>query len=141
MVWRRFGPLREALDNPGVDPRLASKSLAASRMPRVLAEVFQSFLSSRFCNLPPSPVPPTKEDPQRDPATESVQMTYDPKESIDWRNPKCTVARHFSVQEVTQSYARRIPDAGSKIEANILRLASELDDVREAWGSPIGVTS
>ena len=34
---------REALDNPGVDPRLISKSLAASRMLRVLVEVFQSF--------------------------------------------------------------------------------------------------
>ena len=33
----------EALDNPGVDPRLTSKSLAASRMLRVLVEVFQSF--------------------------------------------------------------------------------------------------
>jgi hypothetical protein len=43
-----------ALDNPGVDPRLTSKSLAASRMLRVLVEVFQSFLkflwsSSRMC--------------------------------------------------------------------------------------------
>jgi hypothetical protein len=36
--------LREALDNPGVDPRLTSKSLAASRMLRALVEVFQSFL-------------------------------------------------------------------------------------------------
>jgi hypothetical protein len=37
--------VREALDNPGVAPRLTSKSLAASRMLRVLVEVFQSFLS------------------------------------------------------------------------------------------------
>jgi hypothetical protein len=39
--------LREALDNPGVDPRLTSKSLAASRMLRVLVEVFQGFLELR----------------------------------------------------------------------------------------------
>jgi hypothetical protein len=36
--------VREALDNPGVDPRLTSKPPAASRMLRVLVEVFQSFL-------------------------------------------------------------------------------------------------
>jgi hypothetical protein len=36
--------LREPLDNPGVGPRLSSKSLAASKMLRVLVEVFQSFL-------------------------------------------------------------------------------------------------
>jgi hypothetical protein len=35
--------LREPLDNPGVGPRLSSKSLAASKMLRVLVEVFQSF--------------------------------------------------------------------------------------------------
>jgi hypothetical protein len=37
------GRPKEALDNPGVAPRLTSKSLAASRMLRVLVEVFQSF--------------------------------------------------------------------------------------------------
>jgi hypothetical protein len=36
-------PTKEALDNPGVGPRLTSKSPAASRMLRVLVEVFQSF--------------------------------------------------------------------------------------------------
>ena len=41
--YRRASFAKEALDNPGVDPRLTSKSLAASRMLRVLVEVFQSF--------------------------------------------------------------------------------------------------
>jgi hypothetical protein len=36
--------IKEALDNPGVDPRLTSKSLAASRMLRVLMEVFRASL-------------------------------------------------------------------------------------------------
>ena len=51
---RRLRPccLREALDNPGVDPRLTSKTLAASRMFRVLVEVFPSFFS-----LAPQAVP------------------------------------------------------------------------------------
>ena len=43
--------VREALDNPGVDPRLTSKSLAASRMLRVLVEVFQSFLSGGLVSV------------------------------------------------------------------------------------------
>jgi hypothetical protein len=47
------GIVREALDNPGVDPRLTSKSLAASRMLRVLVEVFQSFLSLQSFSLQP----------------------------------------------------------------------------------------
>lgn len=84
---------------------------------------------------------PTVEEPQRTPPTESVRAAFDPKAPIDWHNPKCKVSRYFSVQEVTQGDTRRIPEAGSDIEANILRLAKELDAIREAWGSPIGVTS
>ena len=80
-------------------------------------------------------------EPQREPPGESVRQAFDPKEPIDWRNPKCKISRYFSVQEVTQGDFRRIPEAGSPIEANILRLAIELDQVREAWQSPIGVTS
>jgi peptidoglycan L-alanyl-D-glutamate endopeptidase CwlK len=72
---------------------------------------------------------------------ESVRAPFDPSAPIDWKNPKCKVSRYFTVGEVTQGDPRRIPAKGSTVEANILRLAAELDKVREAWGTPIGVTS
>jgi putative chitinase len=74
-------------------------------------------------------------------ASESVRTEFDPSEPIDWQNPRCKVSRYFTVAEVTQGKSNRIPARGSQEEANILRLAKELDKVREAWGSPIGVTS
>ena len=60
---------------------------------------------------------------------------------IDWSNPRARVSKYFTVSEVTNLDDRRIPESGSKVEANILALATELDAVREAYGSPIGVTS
>ena len=74
-------------------------------------------------------------------AAESVRTEFDPSAPIDWHNPRCKVSRYFTVAEVTQGKSNRIPERGSQEEANILRLAKELDVVREAWGSPIGVTS
>jgi peptidoglycan L-alanyl-D-glutamate endopeptidase CwlK len=73
--------------------------------------------------------------------SESVRARFDPSAPIDWKNPQFKVSRFFTVGEVTKSDPRRIPPKGSAIETNILRLARELDEVREAWGSPIGVTS
>ncbi|MFM8277252.1 MAG: hypothetical protein ACKN89_09780 [Cyanobium sp.] len=49
----------EPLDNPGVGPRLTSKSLAASWMPKLLAEVFQSLLSG--IAMRESPMEPYKD--------------------------------------------------------------------------------
>jgi|688.fasta_scaffold195435_3 hypothetical protein len=60
---------------------------------------------------------------------------------INWRNPNMKISRYFSVGEVTKNDANRIPIAGSDIEANILRLARELDKIRNDWGSGIIVTS
>lgn len=60
---------------------------------------------------------------------------------IDWNDPAAKVSKHFRVAEVTQNDPRRRPAPGSQIEANILRLAAELDKVRDAWGSGIIVTS
>jgi GH24 family phage-related lysozyme (muramidase)/uncharacterized protein YcbK (DUF882 family) len=62
------------------------------------------------------------------------------KESIDWNNPDSKVSKYFTVKEVTQRDNRRIPKDPVVI-ANILKLAVELDKVREKWGKPIGVTS
>jgi hypothetical protein len=61
--------------------------------------------------------------------------------TIDWQNPNCYVSKHFTVGEVTQRDDRRIPERGSAEEASILLLASELDRLRDDWGSAIGVTS
>ena len=62
-------------------------------------------------------------------------------QTIDWNNPSASVSKHFTVGEVTQNDDRRIPTVGSDEEAAILKLAVELDKIREAWGSAIGVTS
>jgi uncharacterized protein YcbK (DUF882 family) len=60
---------------------------------------------------------------------------------IDWNNPNAKVSNFFTVGEVTQGDRRRIPTAGSQVEKNIIRLAAELDKIRQKWGRPIGVTS
>lgn len=61
-------------------------------------------------------------------------------ELIDWNNPTCKISKYFTVREVTQGDKRRIPVI-KKIQDNIIKLAFELDRVREAWGDPIVVTS
>lgn len=60
---------------------------------------------------------------------------------IDWKNPRCYISQYFTVLEVTQGDRRRTPIKGSQNERNILALAKQLDLVRAAWGSAIGVTS
>jgi putative chitinase len=62
------------------------------------------------------------------------------QEAIDWRNEKQKISEYFTVGEVTKGDPRRIP-SDPKVIKNILSLARELDKVREAWGSPIRVTS
>lgn len=59
---------------------------------------------------------------------------------IDWKDFNCKVSDYFSVKEVTHNDKRRIPQSDS-IKQNIILLANELDNVRSAWGKPIGVTS
>lgn len=72
-------------------------------------------------------------------ADESVREAYTGK--IDWSNPRCYVSEYFTVAEVTQCDRRRIPKADSTAAQNILKIAKQLDKVREAWGHPLGVTS
>ena len=72
-------------------------------------------------------------------AKESVR-SFNAKE-IDWKDFNSYVSKYFTVQEVTRGDRRRIPSAGSVAMANILKLAKELDKVRESWGYPLGVTS
>jgi len=61
--------------------------------------------------------------------------------AIDWNNPNQRVSQYFTVREVTLDDARRKPDPGSTQEKNILKLAAELDKIRDAWGSGIQITS
>ncbi|CAO5072824.1 Peptidase M15A C-terminal domain-containing protein [Microcystis aeruginosa] len=65
-------------------------------------------------------------------------MTYT---KIDWNNPKAKISKYFTVWEVTKNDPRRVPQVGSEVEREILKLAGELDKIREEWGYPILVTS
>lgn len=60
--------------------------------------------------------------------------------SINWRDGKQKISKYFTVVEVTQNDSRRIP-SDPKIISNILSLAKQLDQIREDWGRPLGVTS
>lgn len=59
---------------------------------------------------------------------------------IDWSNFDSPVSVYFTVREVTNRDCTRIP-TDATIRSNIIRLAKELDKIREQWGSAIGVTS
>lgn len=60
--------------------------------------------------------------------------------NIDWRNPSQKISKYFTVREVTKGELARVPTDKTVIN-NILKLATKLDDIREQWGKPIGVTS
>lgn len=60
--------------------------------------------------------------------------------AVNWNDPESPVSQYFKVVEVTQGDPRRIP-TDPDIQANILELAKELDEIRDAWGSAIGVNS
>lgn len=59
---------------------------------------------------------------------------------IDWTDMTSKVSKYFTVREVTKGQAARIPTS-KVIQDNIVRLAKELDKIREEWGKPIIVTS
>lgn len=61
-------------------------------------------------------------------------------QSVNWTNFNARVSRYFTVQEVTNHDTRRFPQRDD-IKQNIFTLAQKLDELREAWGSPILVTS
>lgn len=64
---------------------------------------------------------------------------YELKE-VDWYNFKCPVSKYFCVGEVSHfSQERIVTDDNHK--HNVIKLARQLDIVREKWGKPIGVTS
>lgn len=61
-------------------------------------------------------------------------------QSINWNDFQAKVSKYFSVGEVAHQDRRRIP-TDNTIKQNVFTLAQELDKVREAWGSPLIVTS
>ncbi len=73
-------------------------------------------------------------------ATEATRSGYDPGKSVVWRDFNCKISKHFTVGELLRYDPNRIPsDEG--IKQNIIAIAKEADKIREAWGSPIGVSS
>lgn len=67
------------------------------------------------------------------------QSKFDPTAPIDWHNNNAKISEYFTVGEVTQRDSQRIPEG--QVIQNVLKLALELDKIREAWGHPLGVTS
>ena len=59
---------------------------------------------------------------------------------INWNDPSCKISKYFSVGEVTNHDPVRKPRS-KKIEENAIALSHHLDQIREDWGKPIGVTS
>lgn len=60
--------------------------------------------------------------------------------TVNWNDFKCPISKYFIVGEATHHDKKRIP-TDNNVKSNILKLAKELDKVREAWGGAIGVTS
>ncbi|MDX2271027.1 MAG: D-Ala-D-Ala carboxypeptidase family metallohydrolase [Cyanobacteriota bacterium] len=58
----------------------------------------------------------------------------------DWNNPAARLSTYFRVGEMTLGDPRRIP-LDPVVKARIVRFAQELNKVRAAWGSGLGVTS
>jgi hypothetical protein len=61
--------------------------------------------------------------------------------SVDWADFGCLVTPNLTVGEVLQWDKRRIPGPNSSVRARLLRTAAAFQQVREAWGQPLGVTS
>lgn len=59
---------------------------------------------------------------------------------IDWTKMNCAISKWFVVGEVFNGEQQRITEAPS-ITKSIWIMANELDKIRTAWGSGIGVTS
>lgn len=60
---------------------------------------------------------------------------------INWHNSNAYISKYFQVWECTRGDTRRIPAPGSVEESNILKIAAELDKIREEWGEALVVTS
>jgi N-acetylmuramoyl-L-alanine amidase len=71
----------------------------------------------------------------------SKAATESTPHDVDWAVDSCKISKYFTVLDATKGEDERRPRAGSVEATNILRLAAELDKLREAWGSGICVSS
>ena len=60
---------------------------------------------------------------------------------INWSDPNIYISKYFRTLEVTKNDRNRFPKPNSNEEKDILKLAAELDKLREDWGSALIVTS
>jgi len=60
---------------------------------------------------------------------------------IDWSDFESRVTLNLTVGEVLQRDRRRIPPAGAAVRSRLLATAREFQQVRDAWGRPLGLTS
>lgn len=74
------------------------------------------------------------------PATESTPKVFD-ADDINWSEVSDPISKYFTVGEATKGEPARTPKKGSIEANNILKLAAQLDNLREAYGKPIKVTS
>ncbi|MEM9214013.1 MAG: D-Ala-D-Ala carboxypeptidase family metallohydrolase [Cyanobacteria bacterium P01_F01_bin.150] len=61
-------------------------------------------------------------------------------DTVDWNNFAAPVSKYFTVGEVMNMSKARMPKA-IEVKRNIIKIARAVDQVREEWGGPLGVTS
>lgn len=60
---------------------------------------------------------------------------------VDWSDFNCLVTPNLTVGEVLQWDRRRTPGPDSAVRSRLLETAAEFQRIRDAWGTPLGVTS
>jgi putative chitinase len=83
--------------------------------------------------------------PQQNAPKQDSPQQEDPKNkvnagSINWNDTGAKISNYFTVGEVTKGDPKRIPK-DPNMAKRIVDFAQELDRVRDAWGSGLGVTS
>ncbi|MGB3616000.1 MAG: D-Ala-D-Ala carboxypeptidase family metallohydrolase [Elainellaceae cyanobacterium] len=75
---------------------------------------------------------------QEEPKTKLVKLPE--WNEVNWSNWKAPVSKYFTVGEVTLRERERIP-ASTQVKKNVILAARQLDDIRDWWGSPLGINS
>ena len=60
---------------------------------------------------------------------------------VDWSDFNCLITPNLTVGEVLQWDRRRTPGANDAVRLRLLKTAEAFQQVRDAWGSALGVTS
>lgn len=61
--------------------------------------------------------------------------------SVDWSDFNCLVTPNLTVGEILQWDKRRIPAENDSVKMRLLKTAAAFQEIRNAWGGPLGVTS